>query len=59
MKEEYGELEKEHLKTKNDLDRVNEDRSDVIVYLEQILKSKVEEMDELQDRFDALRQVFR
>ncbi|XKL64981.1 hypothetical protein PGB90_005067 [Kerria lacca] len=57
LKEEYGELEKEHLKTKNDLDRVNEDRSDVIVYLEQILKSKVEEMDELQDRFDALRQL--
>lgn len=57
MKTRAGELEILNEQLEENIKKLDEDRSDVIAYLKKTLNAKTNELTELQDRFDGLKQV--
>ncbi|KAK7585928.1 hypothetical protein V9T40_000107 [Parthenolecanium corni] len=57
LNEQCADLQAENVAIKETLAQLDEDRADVIAYLKQILKSKVDEIADLLDKVNALQQT--
>lgn len=58
MKSRTSDLENSNAQLEEKIQKLDDDRSDIIAYLEKTLKTKTNDLAELQQRFDGLTEVY-